>query len=91
MKAILAAILCIAAVIGQITAPSLDSRQSKLSFALLMAALIIGTYVLRNQSLGPRNNVRGYSARAAPLARSNGEPCLPVHFPVTCDPLLLRQ
>jgi hypothetical protein len=44
MKAILAAILCIAAVIGQITAPSLDSRQSKLSFALLMAALIIGTY-----------------------------------------------
>jgi hypothetical protein len=44
MKAILAAILFTAAVIGHLTAPSLDSRQSRLSFALLMAALMIGTY-----------------------------------------------
>ena len=44
MKAILAAIFFTAAVILRLRAPSEHSRQSKLSFALLMAALIIGTY-----------------------------------------------
>jgi len=42
MKAILAGVLFTAAVILQLT--SARSRQSGLSFALLMASLIIGTY-----------------------------------------------
>jgi hypothetical protein len=44
MKAILAAIIFTVAIIGQLTAASEDSRQSRLSFALLMASLIIATY-----------------------------------------------
>jgi hypothetical protein len=44
MKAILSAIIFTAAIMGHLTAPSLDSRQSRLSFALQMAALIIATY-----------------------------------------------
>jgi hypothetical protein len=44
MKAILAAVIFAAAIIGQISAASADSRQSRISFALLMAALIIGSY-----------------------------------------------
>jgi hypothetical protein len=44
MKAILAAFVFAAAIIGQISAASADSRQSRISFALLMAALIIGSY-----------------------------------------------
>jgi hypothetical protein len=42
MKAILAAVLFTAAIISQLT--SARSRQSGLSFALLMASLIIATY-----------------------------------------------
>jgi hypothetical protein len=44
MKATLAAIIFTAATIGWLTAPSEHSQQSRLSFALLMASLIIGTY-----------------------------------------------
>jgi hypothetical protein len=44
MKAILAALIFTAAIIGHFTAASGDSRQSRLSFALLMASLIIRTY-----------------------------------------------
>jgi hypothetical protein len=44
MKAILATIIFTAAVILQLTAPSLGSRQSKLAFALLLASMIIETY-----------------------------------------------
>jgi hypothetical protein len=44
LKAILALLIFIAAVIGHLTAPSAHSLQSRLSFALLMASLIIGTY-----------------------------------------------
>jgi hypothetical protein len=44
MKAILAAIIFTAAVIGHLTAPSEHSLQSRLSFALLMASLFIATY-----------------------------------------------
>jgi hypothetical protein len=44
MKAILAAFIFTAAIIGQLTAASAHSRQSRLSFALLMASLIIATY-----------------------------------------------
>jgi hypothetical protein len=44
MKAILAGLIFTAAIIGQLPAASAHSRQSKLSFALLMASLIIATY-----------------------------------------------
>jgi hypothetical protein len=44
VKGILAALIFIPAVILQITAPSLDSRQSKLAFALLLASVIVATY-----------------------------------------------
>jgi uncharacterized membrane protein YfcA len=44
MKAILAALVFAVSLIGQLTARSLDSRQSRLSFALLLAAVIIATY-----------------------------------------------
>jgi hypothetical protein len=44
MKAILAAFLCTVAIIGQISAVSAHSRQSRLSFALLMASLMIASW-----------------------------------------------
>jgi len=44
MMAILAAFIFTAAIIGHLTAASADSRQSRLSFALLIASLIVATY-----------------------------------------------
>jgi hypothetical protein len=44
MKAILAALIFTAAIVGQISTASAHSRQSRLSFALLMASLIIATW-----------------------------------------------
>ena len=71
MKAVLALRIFIAAVIGHLTAPSEHSLQSRLSFALLMASLIIGT--LRANHRWFDGWSRGQSTTNAQTAK-NGEP-----------------